>query len=142
MPASYWAPVSIRGSRQSIRTSSSGAKTRKTPFVHWRSCGRAGRGAAGRGARRRRFGHRIKQLCGQVLRHGVAIGWSERDVTPDLKGALIAVPRTNFAAITEPKDLAVLLRAIHAYNGHIVAVSALKLTPLLFVRPGELRAAE
>lgn len=86
--------------------------------------------------------HRIKQLCGQVLRHGVAIGWSERDVTPDLKGALIAVPRTNFAAITEPKELAVLLRAIYAYNGHIVAVSALKLAPLVFVRPGELRAAE
>jgi integrase len=86
--------------------------------------------------------HRIKQMCGQILRYGVAIGWIERDVTPDLKGALIAVPRTNFAAITEPKELAVLLRSIYAYNGHIVAVTALKLTPLLFVRPGELRAAE
>lgn len=86
--------------------------------------------------------HRIKQVCGQILRYGVAIGWTERDVTPDLKGALMAVPRTNFAAITEPKELAVLLRAIHAYNGHVVAVTALKLTPMLFVRPGELRAAE
>ncbi|MYM75490.1 integrase arm-type DNA-binding domain-containing protein [Duganella sp. FT134W] len=86
--------------------------------------------------------HRIKQVCGQILRYGVALGWTERDVTPDLKGALMAVPRTNFAAITEPKDLAVLLRSIYAYNGHIVAVTALKLTPLLFVRPGELRAAE
>jgi integrase len=86
--------------------------------------------------------HRIKQMCGQVLRYGVAIGWAERDVTPDLKDALIAVPRKNFASITEPKELAVLLRSIHAYNGYIVAVTALKLTPLLFVRPGELRAAE
>jgi len=86
--------------------------------------------------------HRIKQVCGQILRFGVAIGWLERDVTPDLKGALVAIPRTNFAAITEPKELAVLLRAISAYNGHVVAVAALKLTPLLFVRPGELRAAE
>jgi integrase len=86
--------------------------------------------------------HRIKQVCGQILRYGVALGWTERDVTPDLKCALMAVPRTNFAAITEPKDLAVLLRSIYAYNGHIVAVTALKLTPLLFVRPGELRAAE
>jgi integrase len=86
--------------------------------------------------------HRMKQLCGQILRYGVAIGWVERDVTPDLKGALIAVPRRNFAAITEPKELAVLLRSIYGYEGHIVAVTALKLTPLLFVRPGELRAAE
>ncbi|NVM75169.1 integrase [Duganella sp. SG902] len=86
--------------------------------------------------------HRMKQLCGQILRYGVAIGWTERDVTPDLRGALVAIPRTNFAAITEPKHLALLLRSIDAYEGHIVAVSALKLTPLLFVRPGELRAAE
>ncbi len=86
--------------------------------------------------------HRIKQVCGQILRFGVAIGWVERDVTPDLKGALVAVPRTNFAAITEPKEVAVLMRAIYAYNGHAVAVAALKLTPMLFVRPGELRAAE
>jgi integrase len=86
--------------------------------------------------------HRMKQMCGQILRYGVAIGWVERDVTPDLKGALIAVPRKNFAAITEPKELAVLLRSIYGYEGHIVAVTALKLTPMLFVRPGELRAAE
>ena len=86
--------------------------------------------------------HRIKQMCGQILRFGVAIGWAERDVTPDLKGALVAVPRTNHAAITEPKEFAVLLRSIHAYDGHFVVVAALKLTPLLFVRPGELRAAE
>lgn len=86
--------------------------------------------------------HRIKQVCGQILRYGVAIGWIERDVTPDLRGALMAVPRTNFAAITEPKDLAPLLRAIYAYKGHVYAVAALKLTPMLFVRPGELRGAE
>lgn len=40
--------------------------------------------------------HRMKQMCGQILRYGVAIGWTERDVTPDLRGALIAIPRTNF----------------------------------------------
>ncbi len=86
--------------------------------------------------------HRIMQMCGQILRFGVALGWLERDVTPDLKGALAAVPGGNFAAITEPKDVAALMRAIHGYNGHVVAVAALKLAPLLFVRPGELRAAE
>lgn len=72
--------------------------------------------------------HRIKQVCGQIIRNGVAMGWVERDVTPDLRGALVAIPRTNFAAISEPKELAVLLRCISAYNGHVVAVVALKLT--------------
>ncbi|MBA5688269.1 tyrosine-type recombinase/integrase [Rugamonas apoptosis] len=86
--------------------------------------------------------HRVKQMCGQILRFGVALGWVERDVTPDLKGALAAVPAGNFAAITEPKEVAGLLRAIYGYGGHVVVVAALKLSPLLFVRPGELRAAE
>ncbi|SEO19930.1 Integrase [Duganella sp. CF517] len=86
--------------------------------------------------------HRIRQVCGQILRFGVALGWTERDVTPDLKGALMAVPRKNYAALTEPKEVAALMRAIHAYEGHIVVVAALKLSPLVFVRPGELRGAE
>lgn len=86
--------------------------------------------------------HRIRQVCGQILRFGVALGLVERDVTPDLKGALKVIPRTNYAAITEPKELGVLMRAIYGFNGHVVAVAALKLAPLLFVRPGELRAAE
>jgi len=86
--------------------------------------------------------HRVKQVCGQILRFGVALGWVERDVTPDLKGALAAIPRTHFAAVTEPKDLGVLMRAIYDYKGSAVVVAALKLSPLVFVRPGELRAAE
>ena len=86
--------------------------------------------------------HRIKQLCGQVLRFGVAMDLVERDVTADLKGALTPVPRTHYPALTEPDDVAPLLRAIHGYHGHVAAVAALKLAPMLFVRPGELRAAE
>jgi integrase len=86
--------------------------------------------------------HRMRQVFGQILRFGVATGVVERDVTPDLRGALKVIPRKNYAAITEPKELGVLMRAIHDYNGHVVAVAALKLAPLLFVRPGELRAAE
>lgn len=86
--------------------------------------------------------HRVKQLCGQVFRFAVATGLAERDVTADLKGALATAPKTNYAAITEPKQVGALLRAIHAYAGHPYAVAALKLAPLLFVRPGELRAAE
>ena len=77
-----------------------------------------------------------------MLRFGVAMDLVERDVTADLKGALTPVPRTHYPALTEPGDVAPLLRAIYGYHGHVTAVAALKLAPMLFVRPGELRAAE
>jgi len=86
--------------------------------------------------------HKIKQLCGQVFRFAVACGLAARDMTVDLRGALSAVPEAHYAAITDPKEAAELLRAIDAYNGHAYAVAALKLAPLIFVRPGELRSAE
>ena len=86
--------------------------------------------------------HRIVQICSQVFRYAVAIGLVERDVTVDLRGALVSVDKTNYAAITEPKQVGQLMRSIHSYGGHPTAVAALKLTPLVFVRPGELRAAE
>ena len=86
--------------------------------------------------------HRVKSLCGQVLRFAVASGLIERDVTADLKGALTTVEKTNYAAITEPKLAGDLMRSIQSYSGHPFAVAALKLSPLVFVRPGELRAAE
>lgn len=68
-------------------------------------------------------------------------GWSRRDVTPELRGDDFRRARRN-TAITEPTELAVLLRAVHAYNGHIAAVAALKRTSLVFMHPGSLRAAE
>lgn len=86
--------------------------------------------------------HKIKQLCGQVFRFAVSGGIADRDVTADLRGALSAAPKSNFAAITEPKQVGPLLRSIYAYAGHPYAVAALKLSPLVFVRPGELRSAE
>ncbi|WP_426211837.1 tyrosine-type recombinase/integrase [Massilia sp. TWP1-3-3] len=86
--------------------------------------------------------HKIKQLCGQVFRAAVASGLADRDVTADLRGALSSVPKANFAAITEPLHGGALLRSIHAYTGHPYAIAALKLSPLVFVRPGELRSAE
>lgn len=86
--------------------------------------------------------HRVKQLCGQVFRFAVASGLAERDVTADLKGALAAVPQGHFAAVTEPREAAKLMRAIHGYHGHPYSTAALKLAPLVFVRPGELRSAE
>lgn len=86
--------------------------------------------------------HRIVQICGQVFRFASAEGVAQRDVTADLRGALMPIVKTNFAAITEPASVADLLRAIDGYSGHPCTVAALKLAPLVFVRPGELRAAE
>ena len=86
--------------------------------------------------------HRTLQICGQVFRYAVATGRTERDITPDLRGALAPAKGGHFAAITDPKEVAELLRAIDIYQGSLSAVCGLKLAPLVFVRPGELRAAE
>ncbi|MCQ8103549.1 integrase arm-type DNA-binding domain-containing protein [Methylomonas sp. SURF-2] len=86
--------------------------------------------------------HRTLQICGQVFRYAVATGRVERDLTQDLKGALPPAKGEHFAAITEPKEVAELLRAIDSYQGSLPAVCALKLAPLVFVRPGELRAMQ
>lgn len=86
--------------------------------------------------------HRVKQVCGQVFRYAVATGSAERDVTQDLKGALAKPTAGHFAAITEPKQAGDLMRSIFDYSGHPCTVAALKLSPLLFVRPGELRTME
>jgi integrase len=86
--------------------------------------------------------HRTLQICGQVFRYAVATGRVDRDITPDLRGALPPAKGEHFAAITEPKQVAELLRAIDSYQGSLASVCALKLAPLVFVRPGELRAAE
>jgi integrase len=86
--------------------------------------------------------HRVKQICGQIFRFAVASGMVERDVTADLKGALKVIKTKHYAAITEPRDARKLMKAIYGYSGHPYATAALKLSALMFVRPGELRAAE
>ena len=85
---------------------------------------------------------RVKQICGQVFRYAIATGSAERDVTQDLKGALAKSTPGNFAAITDPIKAGELMRSIFDYSGHAYTVAALKLSPILFVRPGELRKAE
>ena len=85
---------------------------------------------------------RVKQVCGQVFRYAVATGSAERDVTQDLKGALAKPTAGHFAAITEPKQAGDLMRSIFDYSGHPCTVAALKLSPQVFVRPGELRTME
>jgi integrase len=83
--------------------------------------------------------NRTKQTAGQIFRYAVATGRAERDPTPDLKGALQAPQIKHFAAITDPKEFGRLLVAIDGFNGTLVVKSALRLAPLLFCRPGELR---
>jgi integrase len=86
--------------------------------------------------------HRVKSICGQVFRYAVATGRAERDCSSDLKGALPPAAKTHLAALTDPKDVAALLRAIDGYQGSFVVKSALQLAGMFFVRPGELRNAE
>jgi integrase len=84
---------------------------------------------------------RAKQKCGQVFRYAIATGRAERDITADLRGALVPVVSRNRASITDPGEIGALLRAIDSYEGQLVTAAALKLAPLVFVRPGELRGA-
>ena len=86
--------------------------------------------------------HRVKQRIGQVFRYAVATGRAKHDPTGALKGALKPPDVTNRAALTDPAKVGELLRAIDAYVGQPATHAALKLAPLTFVRPGELRAAE
>jgi integrase len=86
--------------------------------------------------------HRELQSVGQVFRYAVATGRAERDPTRDLRGALRPFLTRHMPAITDPKRVGDLLRAIHVYEGMPVTRAALRLAPLVFVRPGELRHAQ
>ena len=86
--------------------------------------------------------HRVLQYCNQVLRYSIVTGRAERNPAADLRGALPPVKQTHHAAIIEPHAIGGLLRAIDGYQGSFVTRCALRLAPLLFVRPGELRHAE
>jgi len=86
--------------------------------------------------------HRALSNCGQVFRYAVATGRAERDPSGDLRGALPPVKGEHFAATTDPARLAEILRAIDDYRGTLTVHCALRLAPLVFVRPGELRRAQ
>lgn len=84
--------------------------------------------------------HRAKQLLGQVFRYGIATGRCDRDPAADLKGALAPVPPAkHMAAILEPAKVGELMRSIEGFTGSFPVRCALKLAPMLFCRPGELR---
>jgi integrase len=86
--------------------------------------------------------HRVRNHCSNVFRYAIATGRCERDPAADLRGALPPVKYGHMAAPTDPKDVAPLLRAIDGFEGSFVVKCAMQLAPMLFVRPGELRAAE
>lgn len=85
---------------------------------------------------------RVKQFCGMTFRYAVATGRAESDPSTSLKGAIPPPKAGHFASITDPKRIGELLRAIEAYQGSLLTRCALKLAPLVFLRPGELRQAE
>ncbi|MCG5537383.1 integrase arm-type DNA-binding domain-containing protein [Halorhodospira sp. 9622] len=85
--------------------------------------------------------HRVKTLIGQVCRYAIATGRGSRDPTADLKGMLRSPTTRHLPAVTDPKELGGLLRAIDGYRGQPTTRAALQLAPILFCRPGELRAA-
>lgn len=86
--------------------------------------------------------HRLKDACGQVFRYGVATGVCGRNPAQDLRDALQPVQTKHHAALVAPAEVAALLRDIGGYAGHPVTKAALELSPLLLLRPGELRHME
>ncbi|MEP1214110.1 MAG: integrase arm-type DNA-binding domain-containing protein [Marinobacter sp.] len=86
--------------------------------------------------------HRALSECGQIFRYAVATGRAERDPSGDLRGALTPVKKKHFASVTEPEKVAEVLRMLDGYHGTLAVRCALRLAPLVFVRPGELRHAK
>lgn len=85
---------------------------------------------------------RMRSVISRVFRFGIATGRAQRDFAADLRGAIIVPKVKHFAAITRPKEAGELLRSIETYSGYPTTKFALRMTPHVFVRPGELRQAE
>ncbi len=85
--------------------------------------------------------HRTRAAAGLVFRYAIATGRAENNPALSLVGALSPTKTTHFSSLTEPEEVAKLLKAIYGYQGSPIVSTALKLSALLFVRPGELRAA-
>ncbi len=86
--------------------------------------------------------HRALGNCGTIFRYAISTQRVERDPSFDLRGALPPVKSESFATITDPKEIGQLLRVLRSYKGTYITRTALKIAPMLFIRPGELRKAE
>ena len=85
--------------------------------------------------------HAVATLISMILRFGVACGYTEHNVIPDLRGALAPIRVTHFASIHKPEEIGELLRKIEALSPSIVKFGLL-LCAHTFCRPGEVRAAK
>lgn len=85
---------------------------------------------------------RMRSVLSRVFRYGIATARCDRDVAADLRGALTTPKATHHAAITDPGEVGILLKTMDGYTGQAVTRMAMRLSPHLFVRPGELRQAE
>ena len=86
--------------------------------------------------------NRVLGICSLIFRYGVAIGVVASDPCRDLRGALVPHQKGQFAALTKPQDVGVLMLSIDDYKGSGVVRAALKFSALTFCRPGEIRQAE
>jgi integrase len=86
--------------------------------------------------------HRVRSEISCCFRYAIATGRAIYDPCPNLKGAIPPAKEKNFASITDPVGAGELLRAIDGFNGTFPVLCALKLAPLFFCRPGELRTAK
>lgn len=87
---------------------------------------------------------RVKGFIQQVFDYCIVHGKTSRNPTKDINLGLI-LPKTikrHYSAITDPEKLGELLRAIDGYSGSIVVRSALKLAPMVMLRPAELSNGE
>jgi integrase len=85
--------------------------------------------------------HRVRAQIGRVLRYAVALGHADRDVAADLGEVLAPVRSEKYATLTRPAEIAELMKAIYAYTGDPSTMYCLRILPLVFTRPGELRNA-
>lgn len=86
--------------------------------------------------------HRVRSEISRVFRYGIKEGFCKTDPARDLIGAIPPAQTTHFASITEPAKVGEMLRAFDGFTGTFPVLCALRLAPMLFVRPGELRQAE
>ena len=84
--------------------------------------------------------HRCLGTSSQIFRYAIATSRAKRNPAADLRGALPPVPEDNhFPSITDPDRVGELLRAIDGYKGNLATCCALRLAPLVFLRPINLR---
>ena len=85
---------------------------------------------------------RIKIYCGQIFRYALNLELIPHNPVTDMRDVLSKREAGHHAAITDPKKLAGLMRSIDEFDGSFMVKCALKIAPLIFVRPGELRQME